>query len=470
MLKFKKFRLGDYKQVTYYRSLSDIKTCELSAGTLYMWRSYYKPSYAIIENTMIVKKESEGNQAFFFFPLGENVDAALDAIDDYVIKNSKDLVFVGVEDSYIDILKKRYNGKIRYENKRAWCDYIYDAKEFREFKGKKYDGQRNHINAFLRLYPDHKVKAFTESDVPRAIELLKEYAKEKGLKTKMARSEFKKSKEATENFSRLSLTGIYVEINGKMVSYSLSEKCGKTQIIHVEKALRSYKGLYPFTANAMAKYTDAELLNREDDSGDLGLRKSKLQYKPIYLLNRNVVTVIRPEISIKHIPTLFVENLTVSRITDEDLENYLLLNVDDQNNKWWGYDYRDDIKIPTKEAFKRMLEEDFNKRHSFSFGIHLNGNLIGEAVFYNFKIGGECEVGLRLFKEYQGKGYGKKVFKRVSDFLIYELKMSTLHAKCFKQNIASKGMITYSGFTMHSEDDKFFYFKRNSSLLCEKGH
>ena len=78
----------------------------------------------------------------------------------------------------------------------------------------------------------------------------------------------------------------------------------------------------------------------------------------------------------------------------------------------------------------------------------------------NIKIGGECEVGLRLFKEYQGRGYSKKVFKRVSDFLLFELGMKKLNAKCFKQNERSEKMILSSGYSHTKDDETFKYFSR----------
>lgn len=37
---------------------------------------------------------------------------------------------------------------------RVWRDYIYAAEDLRDFAGRRYSGQRNHINKFRKLYPD----------------------------------------------------------------------------------------------------------------------------------------------------------------------------------------------------------------------------------------------------------------------------------------------------------------------------
>lgn len=459
MLNFKSFELEDYSKVTAFREQSELKTCELSAGTLFMWRDYYKPSFAVVNDTLIVRKggEEDGNLTVFF-PVGKNVDSALESINEYCLNKNLNLVFAGVEDAFLPILKDKYNGLIRFESMRAWSDYVYDAQSFREFKGKKYSGQRNHINKFLSLYSESIVKPFTKSDIPRALSLLTEYSKEKNITTKLGLRELNYAKEATENFEILGLQGIYVEHNGKLISYSLTEKCGKTQIIHIEKALRAYNGLYPYTANAMAKNTTATFLNREDDAGDIGLRTSKMQYHPIELLNKSFVYVVRPEKRLHSIPTIFVSNLVLKQIDKTDAYAYHLLNVDDKNNEFWGYDYREDNTSPEGDYFYQTVLEDFEQRKSFSFGIFLEEKLIGECIIYNIKMGGECEIGLRFFPDHQNKGYGKSILKRVCDFLILELKMKKLHVKCFNQNIKSIKIIENTGFKLIYKTEKMNYY------------
>ncbi|MBQ9481030.1 MAG: DUF2156 domain-containing protein, partial [Clostridia bacterium] len=177
---------------------------------------------------------------------------------------------------------------------------------------------------------------------------LKKYAEEKKL-ANLAEEELSYSAECTELFEKLGLSGIYVEAEGAMIAYTLGEKCGKTHIIHIEKALRKYEGAYPFTANAFAKTTSAEYINREDDSGDEGLRTSKLQYHPIEILNKYTVSVLSPQDKIGALPALTVGDLTLSALASSDARRYFDLNTDDENNKFWGYDYRKDIKEPTPQ-------------------------------------------------------------------------------------------------------------------------
>ena len=63
--------------------------------------------------------------------------------------------------------------------------------------------------------------------------------------------------------------------------------------------------------------------------------------------------------------------------------------------------------------------------------------MIGEGVFHNFNKNEEVEIGIRLFKKYQGFGFATETVKAMIEY-IKKFKPSVLKAKCFLQNTASK--------------------------------
>ena len=73
-------------------------------------------------------------------------------------------------------------------------------------------------------------------------------------------------------------------VGGKIAAISIGEVIGDTLIIHIEKALKKYDGIYPAMYQGFVKLISSkvsknlEYVNREDDSGDEGLRISKMQY------------------------------------------------------------------------------------------------------------------------------------------------------------------------------------------------
>ena len=64
-----------------------------------------------------------------------------------------------------------------------------------------------------------------------------------------------------------------------------------TFVVHIEKAYADIQGAYPminqqFVLNECEKY---QYINREDDTGSEGLRKAKLSYRPVFMVEKGMV-------------------------------------------------------------------------------------------------------------------------------------------------------------------------------------
>ncbi|EGQ79558.1 hypothetical protein HMPREF9094_1406 [Fusobacterium animalis ATCC 51191] len=89
-----------------------------------------------------------------------------------------------------------------------------------------------------------------------------------------------------KNFDKLDLKGGFLKINNQIIAYSLGEALtDKMVLIHTEKALIDYIGSYQAINMIFLQeeWQGYELVNREDDFGDEGLREAKMSYKPLYL-------------------------------------------------------------------------------------------------------------------------------------------------------------------------------------------
>ena len=82
--------------------------------------------------------------------------------------------------------------------------------------------------------------------------------------------------------------GAVLYVDSKPVAMTLgSEISPKVYDINFEKALREYDGVYAVINNEFAKtLTQYEYINREEDMGLEGLKKSKLSYNPVIILDR----------------------------------------------------------------------------------------------------------------------------------------------------------------------------------------
>jgi RimJ/RimL family protein N-acetyltransferase len=230
----------------------------------------------------------------------------------------------------------------------------------------------------------------------------------------------------------------------------------------VEKGLTSFDGVYPTMAQEFAKAfgSGAKFINREEDCGEIGLRTSKTQYRPIEIKNKNAVVVKTLFDKIEDLVNLKTDRLTLSEITKQDKEVYAKLYLDSELNKFWGYDYKEDcLGKPTPEYFIDFVQKLKDKKEEYDFAVKKDGKLVGELCLYNFDFYGTAELGFRFIPKEQGKGYAIESAKALIDYAFNELKIVNLKARAFKQNIPSHKLLNKLGFAKLSEDEKFIYYK-----------
>lgn len=464
MLSFKSVSQRDLTRLRRYYQSCNYHLCEYSALIKLMWRDNLHPQYAEAAGCLIVKNTIDGVACFDYPVPGADgdEDAALDAIERYCIDTGIALRLSVIPREKAARLLVRYP-HFHLDNPRAWRDYLYEANDLREFPGRHYSGQRNHVNKFRRLYPDARFRVLGKEDAPLIERFWQDYEEVFTKQSTSAKREL--------SFARLMLrlTGrpwLFVggmEHEGKLISLAMGERCGETLHVHIEKALYGYEGVYPATVQAFARAFAVEgvrYLNREDDAGDRGLRTSKLQYLPCALAEKYCFDVKNELEGVETLPTLTTERLTLSPLTDGDRAAYNALCLDDARNRWWGYDYRDDWKgEPLEDYFLSVAREDFAARRAANFAVRLDGQLIGEVLLYRFDGRGGAEEGCRIAPDFAGQGYGAEAFRALADWGLYGLHLSHIVAKCYRENDASFRMLS-SCMRRSGEDETFFYFNR----------
>ena len=100
---------------------------------------------------------------------------------------------------------------------------------------------------------------------------------------------------AFRSFEELKLSGGLLRVDGKPVAFTVGEEINpEVYLLHFEKALSGYEGLYAainheYAANHLENY---RYINREEDLGIEGLRKAKLSYNPAILLEKYSATLL----------------------------------------------------------------------------------------------------------------------------------------------------------------------------------
>lgn len=296
-LKFTKLEFEHIPLVNHYFAQQKRRICDCTIGSTMMWRDYFDNCFAVVDNTIVFRSKYLDGQYVFTVPIGENPDLVLDMIEEYCRTNNIALEFSTVTPFDLDLLRSHWPNMI-VEDNRDWYDYLYEYQDLVNFEGKKYAAQRNHIRRFERDNPSWTFSRMTQNDVDEVRDFYREYLIDHSKESETAQAEAEKIFEVLDNFAIYNFFGGILRVEGKIVGISMGEIVRDTMFVHIEKAVVQYSGIYQKLVNCFAREFQTEgvqFINREEDVGDPGLRKSKLSYRPFKLLEKYSVKV--PELN-----------------------------------------------------------------------------------------------------------------------------------------------------------------------------
>ena len=137
------------------------------------------------------------------------------------------------------------------------------------------------------------------------------------------------------------------------------------------------------------------------------------------------------------------------------------MNIDKDLNKYWGYDYNEDLKGKELNSnfFYNMVQDDFNDKTWFSFAIKKEGKLIGEITLGELNNNNECVIGYRIKKSEQRHGFMYESLRVILEYLYREVGLSGIIAKACHENAPSISLLKKLGFVETSNDQVYKYFK-----------
>ena len=295
MISFSPITIQNASELRPYLDVQPFRTCDYTLGAVFQWRAYFCSAFAIVAGMLVMRATYPGDGEYFVYPVGNgDVLAALDAIESYSAQTGAKLCFCAVPEAGIGVLRERYQGRAKISTHRDWADYLYNASDLIDFPGKKYHTQRNHLNRFFKDNPSVVFVPITEQTLPAAIAFLDEYEQHVPLDKVIEAEEMLRAKELLADSLKLGQKAGYIDVSGTIVALSIGEVVGDTLHCHVEKARVDYIGSYQAIVSMFARYAvepDTLYINREDDSGEEGLRYSKLAYRPIQLIDKYWVSI-----------------------------------------------------------------------------------------------------------------------------------------------------------------------------------
>lgn len=268
-----------------------VHTSDYSFTNLYAWSEGHKLSYAVDDGLLWLKKSNFENT--FWAPLGDWEACCWQRIIDRLGSGAR---MLRVPQRLIDILQNEVPGKFKVlETPEEW-DYLYLQKALATLSGSKLHKKKNHWNAFVKTYgEDFRVLGEDDVDSVRKFEdkWFEQRTDKDNPDISRENAAVHKVLDAFDQIGGLKLGGLFYQ--NEMIAFSLGEALDeKTLLVHFEKALPEYRGVYQAINLAFAREFGKgfEYINREQDSGSSGLRQAKQSYYPVAYGVKNTVCVL----------------------------------------------------------------------------------------------------------------------------------------------------------------------------------
>lgn len=286
MLEFKVPELSDKKWVKPIMENSGEMACEYCFGNLFMWSKVYGNTIAEFNGLFLARDGNE--RPMYIYPCGEgDKKSAVEELIKYAHTDNEPLEMYCLTPQKVRELNDMFPDKFTFVTMRDYFDYIYLTSDLINLAGRKYHAKRNHLSFFKNNFSwqYEKITADNIDECYRMNEKWEELNREN--KKDDLDNELIAINRAFNNYGELDFKGGLIRKDGEVVAYTLGEEINsKTFCTHIEKAFSDLRGSYQiinqqFAQNELSGY---EYINREDDTGDEGLRKAKESYYPAILL------------------------------------------------------------------------------------------------------------------------------------------------------------------------------------------
>lgn len=290
---FKKITLEDKDILAHYLGMSRHRACDYSAGNLICWSDVYQTHYAV-SGDMLFIKYNVGSDVYFAFPLGSgDLREAFAFLENYCAEQGLPFQLNLVEPEMFARVEQVFPGKFDIAYNRDLADYVYNTEDLKNLSGKKYHGKKNHVNQFIRANPDWAYEAITDENTEQCIEMARQWCRDNGCCADQEKAdELCVLIKALRLRAQLGLIGGLIRVGGKIVALTLGEKSGEDMyIVHFEKAFSAVSGAYPMINQqfVLHELAASAYINREEDVGSEGLRKSKESYYPAFMVEKGIL-------------------------------------------------------------------------------------------------------------------------------------------------------------------------------------
>lgn len=292
MVDFKSVGLEDREVLTSLIRPTERRDNNLSFANLCCWQFLTCSSYAMIDDRLVLRFCFPDSMTVYTLPQGEK--AGKEAIRRLAMQAKEEdlpLYLYGIVSEMYRQLEDSFPGVFEYREERDHFDYLYYRKDLAALRGKDYQPKRNHVNKFRKTY-DYRFTPMTAEMVPDCLKMYEQWCIDRRCEEDES-LDFERQAliYGMEHFRELKLEGGVIWVEGKVIAFTFGAPVNHdTFCVHAEKALNAFEGAYNAINQEFACHLSESYvyLNREEDLGVSGLRKAKLSYRPVLLLEKGM--------------------------------------------------------------------------------------------------------------------------------------------------------------------------------------
>lgn len=301
MLQFHPLSIADREAVQAVTLCAGRRNCNYTFANLVGWQFRFHTEVCVLADAVVLRFTFDGERACMVCSAGEMPGTLVEAL----LEDSRgNLTILGLEDLQAQaLLNFNSHFSISVDSRRNQYDYIYRRADLAALHGGLLKAKRNHVNHFRTEHPDFEYYPLTPDLFDECRRLTASWSEEKAV-SETIEAEHRVMETVFSQWEELGMIGGAIFI-GKDERGSVSEErklvaftygapvTDDTFDVCVEKADRHVEGAFAIINQQFAEHLPEQYiyLNREEDMGLPGLRKSKLSYHPNILLSYNVVYI-----------------------------------------------------------------------------------------------------------------------------------------------------------------------------------
>jgi hypothetical protein len=263
------------------------KISEYTFTNLYVWQPTYPVQISQLNSSLLILRfNSTLNHMMFLPPIGKTpLQSLITSLREYR-KKSTPITLYGLSFDQANVLIQ-----IGYEivELRDNWDYLYNVSDLIDLPGEKYYSKRKNIKKCLEKN-NLQYSPMTTAVISQCLKMQTNWCnlRQCDLIPGLAAENYA-VRETFLHYNELNLMGGAIFIDDRVEAFTIAEQLNdNTAVIHFEKANPQISGLYQvinqwFSSKVLSAYT---YVNREQDLGIPGLRRSKMSYHPVNFIKK----------------------------------------------------------------------------------------------------------------------------------------------------------------------------------------